>query len=264
MDTTESDRMSTEDDLGLEDMVAFADNPEPRCACVLVLDTSKSMSIPTVSADQLGEKLDIVDGVQTYAVTGDADLLIPIEELNKAIGDFVGAIEDDPLASLRVETAIVSFNDDVRLVQDFATVDALSPPALRAEGETSTATAVNFALDMVEKRKRVYRDAGITYYRPWVVMITDGASTESREQMTAASQRVHRAEESKQLAFFSVGVDGADMEELNRIGPRGALPLDGLAFTEFFVWLSNSMTQVSSSRVDDEINLPDISGWAKL
>ena len=261
------DRMPKEeigDDVSLEDVVAFADNPEPRCACVLLLDTSKSMSIPTVPIEQLGEKLDIVDGVQTYARVGKGEVLVPIEELNAAIREFQDAVESDPLASLRVETAIVSFSDDVRLEQDFATVDALLPPNLRAKGETSTAAAVNFALDMVEKRKQVYRDAGIAYYRPWVVMITDGASTESAEQMRAASQRVHRAEESKQLAFFSVGVEGSDMEELNRIALRNALPLNGLAFKEFFIWLSNSMTRVSASQVDDEVNLPDVSGWAKL
>ena len=54
------------------------------------------------------------------------------------------------------------------------------------------------------------------------------------------------------------------MNELNQMGTRGAMPLNGLAFREFFVWLSSSMTRVSSSRVDDEINLPDVSGWAKL
>ena len=220
------------DDVSLEDVVAFADNPKPRCACLLLLDTSKSISIPTLPIEQLGKKLDIVDGVQTYARVGTGEVLVPIEELNAAIKEFRDAIESDPLASLRVETAIVSFNDDVRLEQDFATVDAFTPPSLSAKGETSTATAVNFALDVVEKRKHVYRDAGVAYYRPWVVMITDDASTESGEQMMVASQRVHRAEESKQLAFFCVGVEGADMEELNRMGPRAALPMDGLAFKE--------------------------------
>ena len=82
--------------------------------------------------------------------------------------------------------------------------------------------------------------------------------------MLDASERVHRAEESKQVAFFSVGVEGADMEELNRMGPRSAIPLRELAFKEFFVWLSNSMMRVSASRLDDEISLPDISGWAAI
>ena len=230
----DDDRMPGGDDLNLEDLVEFTDNPEPRCACVLLLDTSGSMHGP------------------------------PIQALNDGIRAFKEELENDSLASLRVETAIVSFDSSVQLVQDFATVDALATPALDAQGATSTATAVNFAIDRVEERKQTYRDAGVPYYRPWIVLITDGASTEGGQQMDAASERVRQAEEAKQLAFFSVGVQGADMEELNRMGTRGALPLDGMAFREFFVWLSSSMTRVSSSRVDDEIDLPDVSGWAKL
>ncbi len=231
MNMRQDDRMPGTD---LEGVVEFADNPEPRCACVLLLDTSASMNGP------------------------------PIQMLNAGIRAFKEELESDSLASLRVETAIVSFNSSVRLVQDFATVDALTTPELTASGATSTATAVNSAIDRVEERKQSYRDAGISYYRPWIVLITDGASTEGRQQMDAASERIRQAEEAKQLAFFAVGVEGADMDELNRLGSRGAMPLNGLAFREFFVWLSSSMTRVSSSRVDDEINLPDYSGWAKL
>ena len=226
------------DDISLEDIAAFADNPEPRCACVLLLDTSPSMS---------GS---------------------PIRALNAGVKAFNDAIEDDPVASLRVETSIVSFSGKAKLVQDFATVDALAPVSLGIDwlGGTNIATGINFALDMVEERKRVYKDAGISYYQPWVVMITDGESTESKEQMMVASERVRHSEESKQLAFFCVGVERADMEELKRIAPHRTAPLKGLAFREFFVWLSKSMTAVSSSRVDDEIDLSanDMSGWLKL
>ena len=80
--------------LGIEDLVAFTDNPGPRCACVLLLDTSWSMDGPSILA------------------------------LSAGVGAFKKALEDDPVASLRVETAIVSFNSDVRLLQDFTTVDA--------------------------------------------------------------------------------------------------------------------------------------------
>lgn len=250
---------------GLEDLVEFTDNPEPRCACVLLLDTSGSMGLGRVASEEdLGEYMGMEDGLPTYAIKEGAALTVPIEELNEGIETFRDALNSDSLASLRVETAIVTFDDSVQVVQDFATVDALKTPKLEASGETRTATAVNRALDMIEQRKMMYREAGVSYYRPWVVMMTDGASTDSEQQMREASERVHRAEETKHLAFFGVGLEGADMDELNRIGPRDAVPLRGLAFREFFLWLSSSMTRVSASRVDDEIGLPDISGWAKL
>ena len=234
MTSTDADRMPNGEELDLESLVEFADNPEPRCACVLLLDTSGSMH---------GE---------------------PIAALNQGVATYIDALRGDALASLRVETAIVSFNSDVKLVQDFATADAVSPVSLEVAGITGTATAVNYALDLVEDRKGVYRDAGVAYYRPWIILITDGASTDSADEMRAASERVHRAEADKRVAFFCVGVEGALMSELNELAPRGALPLNGLAFGEFFQWLSASMTSVSSSRVDDEINLPDPSGWMKL
>ena len=227
----QDDHITEGDAIGLEDLVEFTDNPEPRCACVLLLDTSGSMYGP------------------------------PIQALNMGVSAFKDELEGDPLASLRVETAIVSFDSSVELVQDFATVDSLNTPELHPGGGTAMASGVNFAIDRVEERKQSYREAGISYYRPWIVLITDGASG---EPMDAASERVRQAEEAKQLAFFAVGVEGADMAELNRLAPRGAMPLNGLAFKEFFVWLSSSMTRVSSSRVDDEISLPDPSGWAKL
>lgn len=227
-------RDSTSDNLGIEDLIAFMDNPEPRCACILLLDTSWSMDGPWIRA------------------------------LSEGVGAFKRALEADPVASLRVETAIVSFDSDVRLVHDFATVDALEPPDLKADGATSTAAAINFAMDMLERRKLTYRQGGIPYYRPWIVLITDGASSDGEGLMQTVAERVRQADESKQLAFFCVGVTGADLNELRLIAPRRTALLTGLKFTEFFEWLSNSMVSVSSSRANDDINLPDMSGWARL
>ena len=125
------------------------------------------------------------------------------------------------------------------------------------------ATAVNFAIDLVEDRKEDYKRAGIPYYRPWIMLITDGASTEGRREMDDAADRVHLAEDNKQVAFFGIGVEGADMDELNQLSPRGALPLDGLNFRELFLWLSQSMKIVSGSRTDEEVQLAP-PGWMAI
>ncbi len=226
-------------DIPLQDMVEFADNPEPRCPCVLLLDTSVSMN----SNDAIGA---LNDGIQT----------------------FKGELRKDTLASLRVEIAIITFGAQVEVTQDFATVDRFDPPRLIADGpSTPMSQGIQMALDHIQSRKQMYRDSGIGYYRPWVFMITDGEPTgETREMVDAATERLKNAEQDQQVAFFAAGVEGANMETLSQIVPRTPLPLKELAFNELFVWLSASMSQVSSSRTDDEIQLDvnGLKGWAAI
>ena len=226
-------------DIPLEDMVEFADNPEPRCACVLLLDTSISMN----QDDAIGA-------------------------LNQGIRTFKDELDKDTLASLRVEVAIITFGDGVKVAQDFVTVDRFKPPTLRADGpSTPMSEGIETALDHIESRKEMYRSSGVGYYRPWVFMITDGEPTgETWEEVTAASERLKKAEEDKRVAFFTAGVEGANMDILSIIVPRTPLPLKGLAFNELFVWLSASMGRVSSSRTDDEIKLDvdGLKGWAAI
>ena len=226
-------------DLPLQDMVEFADNPEPRCPCVLLLDTSVSMT----QNDAIGA-------------------------LNEGIQTFKSELEKDDLAALRVEVAIITFGNGVDVAQDFVTVDRFDPPTLRADGgSTPMAQGIQAALDHVESRKQRYRESGIGYYRPWVFMITDGEPTgETWDMVDAATERLATEESDKRVAFFAAGVEGANMELLSRIVPRTPLPLKGLAFNQLFVWLSASMSQVSSSRTDDEIKL-DVDGlkdWAAI
>ena len=224
------------DEPSLEDMVEFADNPEPRCPCVLLLDTSYSMN---------GR---------------------PINALNQGIRTFKSELEKDNLASLRVEVSIITFGGSPKVVHDFATVDDFHPTNLGVEGNTPMAAGIQTALDHIESRKRQYRESGIGYYRPWVFMITDGAPTDDENAVRNASQRLANEERDKRVAFFAVGVVGADMERLRQISPRAPLPLKGLAFRELFVWLSASMSQVSRSRTDDEVQLDTdtLKDWAAI
>ena len=228
-------------DITLQDMVEFADNPEPRCPCVLILDTSGSMAGAPISA--------LNDGVQTFK-----------RELQK-----------DILAALRVEVATITyegglFSGRAELTQDFITADKFDPPELKAKWGNYEAEAIHMALDHIESRKQRYRNSGISYYRPWVILICDGLLTDPQDEIDAASARLRKAERDKQVAFFAIGVEGADMEQLAQLSPRAPLPLKGLAFNEMFIWLSASMSRVSSSRPGDEVQL-DVDGlkkWAAI
>lgn len=218
----------------LEEAVEFAENPEPRCPCVLLLDTSGSME---------GE---------------------PIQALNEGLVIFRDSLLKDPLASKRVEVAVVTFDNEIIVRSDFVTPDRFEPPRLEAGGQTFMGSAILKALDMVEQRKQTYRDHGIAYYRPWVFMITDGEPQgEPEEVVQQAAARLRQAEEQKKVAFFAVGVEGANMERLKQIVVRTPVKLKGLNFAEMFVWLSRSMERVSQSRTNEQVPLPP-PGWAEV
>jgi uncharacterized protein YegL len=207
-------------------------NPEPRCPCVLVLDTSDSM--------------------------GGA----PIAELNAGLQAFKDALSKDELAMLRVEVAIITFGP-VNVAQDFVTANQFTPPTLDTTGDTPMGTAINLALDKINDRKQVYKQNGISYYRPWVFLITDGAPTDGDVWRTAA-QRVQEAESKKKVAFFAVGVEGADMSVLGQISSRQSLKLQGLNFRDMFVWLSSSLSNVSRSKPGEDVPLQSPMGWGNV
>lgn len=208
-------------------------NPEPRCPCVLLLDISGSMS-----------------GT-------------PIKELNDGLRVFQTNLLDDDVAMLRVEVSVITFGGSVAIPQDFVTADQFQPPELIASGDTPMGSAINVALDQLESRKQGYRSAGFSYYRPWIFLITDGAPTDG-DIWRSAGKRVHEAEAAKHVAFFAVGVEGANMDVLRQITPRQPLELAGLNFREMFVWLSNSLSTASHAEPDEEIPLQNPLGWAKV
>lgn len=218
----------------LEETVEFAENPEPRCPCVLLLDTSGSMQ-----------------GA-------------PIAALNEGLRAFKNDLIRDPLASRRVELAVISFNSSVEIIQDFVTADQFESPTLEAQGMTMMGSGIHQALDLIQARKAQYRANGVVYYRPWVFMITDGEPQgEPADVVEQATRRIKEDEDNKRVAFFAVGVESANMDRLSQIVVRTPVKLIGLNFVEMFVWLSRSTQAVSRSRVDEQVALPP-PGWGTV
>ena len=212
----------------------FADNPEPRCPCLLLLDVSGSM---------MGR---------------------PIDELNTGIATFKDALVADSLAAKRVEVGIITFGGQVNVVQEFETVSSFFPQTLSATSDTPMGAAIKKGLEILRQRKDTYRANGISFYRPWIFLITDGAPTDTWQDAAAL---VSEGEQSKSFAFFAVGVENANMDILKQLSVREPLKLQGLRFQDLFVWLSNSMKSVSSSNIGDEVPLQNPTapgGWASV
>lgn len=201
------------------------ENPSPRCPCLLVLDTSGSM---------YGE---------------------PIDQLNLGVQQFIQALQDDEIASYSVEVAILVAGGHVEEIMPFTTAEQLDyNSTFTAQGATPLGSAVERGLQMLEDRKREYQKNGVAYYQPWLVMISDGVPTDSWQN---AARQAKTMSENKKLVSLIVGVNDADMDTLGQFSNRPALKLDGLRFSDFFQWLSASMSRVSASNsTAAQVSLP--------
>lgn len=217
-------------------------NPDPRVACVVLADVSGSMQ---------GE---------------------PIAALERGFAAFTHYLHNESLASKRVEVAVVTFGTVATVLVPMQEARTLAPVQFTAAGTTNMAAGINLALDILEDRKSAYKMAGLKYYRPWILILTDGKpNLDSFDQAVA---RLNAAETARGVTVFAVGAGPrVDYQQLDRLSvQRGPAPLDGLKYEELFEWLSASLSNVSNSSdfgrddqalasMGDRVSLPSVSGW---
>jgi len=188
-----------------------ADNYEQKCLCVLVLDVSGSMH-----------------GA-------------PIKELNNGLQDFHKEISADDSTNQKLEVCLMTFNHRVTTVQNPALVGNFTMPRLSADGSTAMVTAVNEAIDKVAARKQWYKDTGQNYYRPWIILITDG-EPDPEQDIAGLAARIEADTNAKRYAFLPIGVEDANMSVLGQIANgMPVMKMKGLQFSSFFKWLSASI-----------------------
>ena len=213
----------------------LVDNPTPRVPICLVLDTSGSM-----------------EGA-------------PIDELNVGVKTFFDAILSDEVAQWSAEVSIVTFGDTAKQILNFTSIQNQQLHTLDAIGETPMGKAVNLALDLLDRRKEEYKNLGVDYYQPWMVIMTDGQPTDDIE---SAVHRTRELIEKKKLTIFPIGIGkDADMSVLESFSPtRKPQRLKGLNFKGFFEWLSQSVSKVSQSTPGEKVQLDQngMKGWAEL
>ena len=217
-------------------------NPDPRVACVVLCDVSGSMQ---------GE---------------------PVAALERGFAAFTDYLHHDALASKRVEVAVVAFGTAATVLVPMQEARSLQPVQFTASGTTNMAAGIHLTLDIIEDRKQAYKMAGLQYYRPWILVLTDGKP--NVEGFDDAVARLNHAEQARGVTVFAVGAGPkVDYEQLARLSlQRSPAPLDGLKYEALFQWLSASLASVSNSSefarsdeslgaMGERIPLPSVSGW---
>jgi uncharacterized protein YegL len=197
-------------------------NYAQKCCVALVLDTSGSM-----------------DGQG-------------ISQLNQGIQAFFDEIRNDT-ANLgqKLEIGVITFDTTVERICEPKLAEFIDLPALAAQGSTRMVDGVREGINMVRQRKDWYKSTGQRYYRPWIIMITDGAPDDDQKgHLMALASEIQQGMEKKEFCFMAIGVDGAEVSVLQTISNSEIPPrmISGLKFAAFFKWLSSTIADVAKGQ----------------
>jgi len=209
--------------------VAHPDRPQ--AACALLLDTSRSMR---------GEKIRGLEaGVKAYR-----------EYLHK-----------DPMAKDIVETAVITFSTEANVAHTFSNVETMPEIELKAQGWTAMGAAIDKAIELIEERKQYYKAEGVDYYRPFLVLITDGGPTDikGKEKLAEYAKKIQDGAKGKKFYPLFFGTKNADFDKLKQlVGEAGAVVgIDEVRFEDLFQWLSRSVSGLKDSQPGDQVQLED-------
>lgn len=212
------------------------ENPNQRTPCILVVDCSGSMKSP---------------------VSGGATR---IDLLNAGLRTFEKALRESEDALERVRLAIVCIGgaagDRADVLMDWTEANDFHAFDLSAGGPTPLGEGLELALEMVDREKAVLRRNGISLTRPAIVVISDGAPTDTHDAWRRAIERCRTHERGRHSTIHPIGVEGVDTATLQEISAQNpVIIVDDYDYRQLFVVLSNSLRIVSRGDPDNTVML---------
>lgn len=232
-----------EDSFDDADVLEF--NTEDRMALLILIDTSRSMF-------KNGAIYEVIAGLNILK----------------------DSLKRDVVASRRVEILLMTYGSQIQHKPSYVLVHDLEIPLntkkasdldefFKPGGKTPMGEAICKAIEQVNLRKEQYKKQGISYYKPWIVNLTDGGPTDRQTEFWKKAKAYLRQQASKNgLVFFNLGTEQAQSSallELHEAGARRPGMIKNQQFTRFFQWLSGSMQQVSRSQIGVQVELEKMS-----
>lgn len=162
-----------ENDFSAESVVNF----EQKWFCVFLIDVSASMC---------------------------EDALLRV---NEELRNLHKLVKEDAVSSQRIEFCIMTFGQDVRILQKPALVENFTMP--KVVRDTGIIYAINSAVEAIYARKRWYKETCQVFYRPCLFLVTNEADekTLNFDEIKHIKEDVQHCE----FDFLMVGMNGSSV-----------------------------------------------------
>lgn len=182
----------------------------------------------------------------------------PIKQLNQGLTNFIASIKSNDDTRSATDIAIITFGSSVEIVMPFGKISEEGLPEIKASTTmTPIGEGILTALELLNARKEGYKEQGIKYYQPWLVVITDGApqGPNAMANMELAIQACNELEREDKLVIFNIGVgNSVDFDILKRVSVKREEPISVSSgdFGKLFEFLGSSSSSVVSSGMSDD------------
>ena len=189
-----------------------------------------------------------------------------IELLNAAVSNFIEELKHDVKARSSAEVAFVTFSTNIEMETEFESINKIKIPVFSAveKGGTQLSKAVIRSIDKIEERRNQLDNSEISYYAPFMVLVTDGNPdrNDDKEKYNKALEMVKshcdsHIGASEIIVPFIIGVgDHIDEETLNNYSKgftKGYFPIKGNASKVKYQF--NKVFQIISSSTRKSIHL---------
>jgi uncharacterized protein YegL len=196
------------------------------------------------------------------------DGIAPIMKVCNFINHLYEYLRNDEKARRCVEIAVVTFgpedfSPEKDVISPFSLVKDKQDVDITARGPTFMSKAINYVIQMINERKSQYKTAKRKYFRPLVLLITDGGTnTPDIDEFNKAKLNCLSASKGKHLVFLAVKV-GREKSSLNDSmhfdmlkgfdALHEPIRLEDVDFSQLFSYLSNSIeATISNAQVDQD------------
>lgn len=230
---------------------------------------AKDKEIQAEVAEILEDHADIIDSGQERRylqlildMSGSVSPYVSIIE--NGVKALVEGLREDPLSETSIDIGITTFGSKVKVVAP-TSITEFQMPKFRSSGATAMFEALEASFETVEQTKTHYRENGMSYRRPIVVLMTDGYPTDVSIQDPKFQDligRIQNGESQKKWMFLPLAIDHSCMNAVDQLSSNGAKELDPGAILAFMKWLSNSINTASNQANDPLANSnPSMSDW---
>jgi uncharacterized protein YegL len=194
----------------------------------------------------------------------------PIQAVQQGVHLIHRELLNNPHAIETVFLSVITFASTAQQIVPLTSVEAFTPPTLKAEGNTALGAAITLLDESLDRELRANTEGRKGDYRPLVFMLTDGAPTDAWKE-PVSKLKARTTHKIGSLVALGCGPQAniATLKEMtNDVIKMSDVTPDSM--NQFFKWVSSSI-QRTSQRIDskaedgslDALPLPPVIKWDK-